>query len=111
MAALIAWAKTSLVSDVHGIGPLRSAALMLQFISAFIVLHLFEILLWAGSYRWLCFSSWEALPLLLDKQRYQRDYGDAVPPRTWRTLGPVGSLVGVLMCELSASFLFAIRRI
>jgi hypothetical protein len=26
----------------------------------------------------------------------------------WRTLGPVESIIGVLMCGLSASFLFAI---
>lgn len=53
MAALIAWANTSLVPppDIHGLGPLRSAVLMLQSITAFIVLHCFEILFWAGSYR------------------------------------------------------------
>jgi hypothetical protein len=35
-------------------------------------------------------------------------YGDVVLPQTWRTLGPVESVIGVLMCGLSASFLFAI---
>ena len=35
-------------------------------------------------------------------------YGDVVLPWKWRTLGPVESIIGVLMCELSASFLFAI---
>jgi len=28
--------------------------------------------------------------------------------KAWRTLGPVESVIGVLMCGLSASFLFAI---
>jgi hypothetical protein len=35
-------------------------------------------------------------------------HGDVVLPRMWRTLGPVESIIGVLMCGLSASFLFAI---
>ena len=35
-------------------------------------------------------------------------YGDVVLPWMWRTLGPVESIIGVLMCGLSASFLFAI---
>jgi hypothetical protein len=36
------------------------------------------------------------------------DYGDIVLPQMWRSLGPVESIIGVLMCGLSASFLFAI---
>jgi voltage-gated potassium channel len=28
--------------------------------------------------------------------------------QTWRQLGPIESLTGVLMCALSASFLFAV---
>jgi Ion channel len=35
-------------------------------------------------------------------------YGDVVLPQMWRTLGPVESIIGVLMCGLSAGFLFAI---
>jgi hypothetical protein len=35
-------------------------------------------------------------------------YGDIVLPQMWRTLGPLESIIGVLMCGLSASFLFAI---
>jgi len=35
-------------------------------------------------------------------------YGDVVLPQMWRNLGPVESIIGVLMCGLSASFLFAI---
>lgn len=34
--------------------------------------------------------------------------GEVVLPRTWRTVGPVEGVVGILMFGLSASFLFAI---
>ena len=33
---------------------------------------------------------------------------DLVLPLNWRTVGPVESFTGVLMCGLSASFLFAV---
>jgi voltage-gated potassium channel len=35
-------------------------------------------------------------------------YGDLVLPHAWRILGPIEAVTGVLMCGLSASFLFAI---
>src|SRR6202047_2352208 len=108
MAALISWGRTSLAPNVHRLGPIRSAMLMVRFISAFIVLHIFEILLWAGFYRWLCFSFWESAFYFSAASYATVGYGDVVLPRMWRTLGPVESIIGVLMCGLSASFLFAI---
>ena len=35
-------------------------------------------------------------------------YGDVVLPSKWRMLGPLESMIGVLMCGLSVSLLFAI---
>ena len=108
MAALIAWGRTRLAPDVHRLGPFRSAVLMVRFITAFIFLHIFEILLWAGFYRWLCFPSWESSFYFSTNSYATVGYGDIVLPQTWRTLGPVESVIGVLMRGLSASFLFAI---
>src|ERR1700736_2173064 len=108
IAALISWGRTSLAPEVHRLGPIRSAMLMVRFITAFIVLHIFEILLWAGFYRWLCFSFWESAFYFSAASYATVGYGDVVLPQVWRTLGPVESIIGVLMCGLSASFLFAI---
>src|SRR5713101_6443629 len=108
MAALIAWGRTSLAPDVHRLGPIRSALLMVRFITAFIGLHVLEILLWAGFYRWLCFPLWESAFYFSAASYATVGYGDVVLPQMWRTLGPVESIIGVLMCGLSASFLFAI---
>jgi voltage-gated potassium channel len=108
MAALIAWGRTSLAPDVHRLGPIRSAVLMVRFITAFIGLHVLEILLWAGFYRWLCFPLWESAFYFSAASYATVGYGDVVLPQMWRTLGPVESIIGVLMCGLSASFLFAI---
>ncbi len=100
MAAMIAWTRTSLAPDVHRLGPLRSALLMVRLMTAFIGLHVLEILLWAGFYRWLCFPLWESAFYFSAASYATVGYGDVV--------GPVESIIGVLMCGLSASFLFAI---
>jgi hypothetical protein len=80
---------------------------MVRFITAFVVLHIVEILLWAGFYRWLCFPLWESAFYFSTSSYATVGYGDIVLPQMWRTLGPVESIIGVLMCGLSASFLFA----
>src|SRR6266404_2839185 len=108
IGALISWGRTSLAPDIHRLGPIRSAVLMVRFITAFIVLHIFEILLWAGFYRWLCFPLWESAFYFSAASYATVGYGDVVLPQLWRTLGPLESIIGVLMCGLSASFLFAI---
>ncbi len=81
---------------------------MVRFITAFIVLHIFEILLWAGFYRWLCFPLWESAFYFSAASYATVGYGDVVLPQMCRTWGPVESIIGVLMCGWSASFLFAI---
>jgi hypothetical protein len=108
LAAVIAWAKPSFAPDVYRLGPIRSAMLVMRLMSAFIGLHVVEILLWAGFYRWLCFPLWEAAFYFSAASYATVGYGDVVLPWMWRTLGPVESIIGVLMCGLSASFLFAI---
>jgi voltage-gated potassium channel len=108
MAAVIARARTSFAPHVLRLGAIRSAVLVMRLMTAFIGLHLFEILLWAGFYRWLCFPSWESAFYFSASSYATVGYGDVVLPRIWRTLGPVESIIGVLMCGLSACFLFAI---
>ena len=108
MAALIKWGIDHIKRDRHALGAVRSAALIVRLTSIMIALHMSQILLWAAFYRWECFSSWESAFYFSITSYSTVGYGDLVLPRQWRTLGPVESLAGVLMCGLSASFLFAI---
>jgi len=108
LAAVIAWARPSFVPDALRLGAMRSAMLVMRLMTAFIGLHLLEILLWACFYRWLCFPFWESSFYFSAASYATVGYGDVVLPWVWRTLGPMESIIGVLMCGLSASFLFAI---
>jgi len=108
MAGLIDWARGHLEKRMYRFGKVRSAMLMVRFTSLIIILHLLEILLWAGFYRWKCFPSWESAFYFSTTSYSTVGYGDLVLPRMWRTMGPIESVMGVLMCGLSASLLFAV---
>src|SRR5208282_5249917 len=90
------------------LGKFRSALLVVRFTSLLIVLHMLEILLWACFYRWKCFATWEAAFYFSAASYSTIGSADLVPQQTWRTMGPLESVTGVLMCGLSAAFLFAI---
>src|SRR5208282_4091933 len=86
----------------------HTAVLMIRFTSMTIFLHLLQILLWAAFYRLRCFRSWESCFYFSATSYSTVGYGDVVLPPVWRLLGPVEAIVGVLMCGISVSALFAI---
>ncbi len=108
MAALIHWARAHFARAVGRFGVWHSAVLLVRFTSVIFLSHIVQILLWAGFYRWNCFPSWESAFYFSTTSYSTVGYGDLVLPRMWRTLGPVESVTGVLMCGLSVSLLFAI---
>ena len=107
-AALIDWAKVHLHGSSHQFGPLRSTVLVIRLTGLIVCLHVLEILLWACFYRWSCFAAWESAVYFSAASYSTVGASDLVLPRTWRMLCPMESTIGVLMCGLSAGFLFAI---
>ena len=107
LVALIFWVRRVVAGDLYRLGPFRSAALIVRLTAAVIVLHGVLILFWAGCYRWLCFSSWESAFYFSASSYVTVGYGDVVLPSNWRMLGPLESIMGVLMCGISVSVLFA----
>jgi voltage-gated potassium channel len=107
LAALIFWLRRAVAGDLHRLGPFRSTALVVQLTAAVIVLHGVLILFWASCYRRLCFSSWESALYFSASSYVTVGYGDVVLPSNWRMLGPLESIIGVLMCGISVSVLFA----
>ena len=108
MAILIHWARASVAREIRMLSPWRSAVLMIRSTVAMIVLHILQILLWAGFYRWHLLPSWESSFYFSATSYSTVGYGDIVLPQIWRMLGPIESITGVLMCGMSVSGLFAI---
>jgi voltage-gated potassium channel len=108
LAVLIRWLRRAVASGIHKFAPFHAAALVMQSIAAVIALHGLQILLWAGGYRWFCLSSWESAFYFSASSYATVGYGDVVLPSNWRMLGPLESIIGVLMCGVTVSLLFAI---
>ena len=74
-----------------------------------ILLHLFEITVWS-----LLYFFKEAIPDLPSAFYFSAvtytttGYGDIVLPQTWRLVGGVEALTGILMCGWSTGFFFAV---
>jgi len=105
-AALIIWIR-SIPREVRNVRVLRCATLVMQTTVAVIVLHGIVILLWASCYRWLCLPSWEAAFYFSASSYATVGYGDVVLASKWRLLGPLESMVGMLMSGVSIGLLFA----
>jgi hypothetical protein len=108
MSVLIYLARKYISQEITRLNAWRAAILMIRFTVVIVVLHLFQIVLWAGFYRWKCLPTWESCLYFSAASYSTVGYGDVVLPRVWRTLGPVESVIGVLMCGISVSALFAI---
>jgi len=108
MALLIDWARNSLAKGLRAFTRWRSAMLMIRFTTTMIILHVVEIVLWASFYRWKCLPTWESSFYFSAASYSTVGYGDVVLPPIWRLLGPIESVIGVLMSGISVSALFAI---
>ncbi len=108
VAALISWLRTVALGDIQDLRMSYSAALVMRATVAIIILHGFIILLWACCYRRLCFPSWNSAFYFSAASYSTVGYGDVVLPLKWRLLGPLESMMGVLMCGISVSLLFAL---
>ena len=105
-AALIIWIR-SIPRETQGVRVFRCAALVMQTTVAVIVLHGIVILLWASCYRGLCLPSWESAFYFSASSYATVGYGDVMLPSKWRLLGPLESMVGMLMSGVSIGLLFA----
>ena len=108
VAALIVWVRRELAGEMRRMGALRHAALVIRMTAAVVVLHGLEILLWACFYRWRCLPSWHSAIYFSASSYSTLGSNDVSLPSGWRTLGPLESIIGVLMCGISVSLLFAI---
>jgi voltage-gated potassium channel len=107
MAGFVLWVRAYFAKNTSQLGLLRCADLMIRVTHVILTVQLLEVALWAGFYRWKCFPSWDAALYFSATSYSTVGYGDLILPSTWRILGPIESVTGVLMCGLSVSGLFA----
>ena len=108
LAALIGWLKRVLAGEVYKLGAFQAAALVIRSTIGVIALHGLQILLWATWYRTICLPSWESAFYFSSTSYSTVGYGDVVLPSEWRLLGPLEGIIGVLMCGITVSLLFAV---
>jgi voltage-gated potassium channel len=108
MAFLIHRATVYVVRAMNRLSAWHVGMLVFHFTVWMLVLHLLQVLLWAAFYRWRCLASWESCFYFSATSYSTVGYGDVVLPPGWRFLGPIESMVGVVLCGISVSVLFAI---
>jgi len=85
------------------------ARLLVVMVGCMIVLHLAEILVWSFFYlHWGYLPDAEAAFYFSAVTYACIGYGDLVLVKPWRVLAAFEGLIGILMCGLSASVLFAV---
>jgi voltage-gated potassium channel len=107
VAVTVEWLKTVAIRG-RSLPITHSAVLVMQTTMAIIFLQGAIILLWADGYRRLCMWSWQSAFYFSAASYSTVGYGDVVLPSSWRLLGPLESMMGVLMCGTSVSLLFAL---
>ena len=105
-AALIIWIR-NIPRETQKVRVFHCAALVMQTTVAVLMLHGVVILLWAGCYRWLCLPSWESAFYFSAGSYATVGSVDVVLSSKWRLLGPLESMVGMLMSGVSIGLLFA----
>jgi hypothetical protein len=107
-AILIIWGRAHFERERRVLGAVRCAWLMLWIMVDIVILHVVEISMWGAFYRWKCFANWGSAFYFSAGSFTTVGAGTLSLPLQWRTLQPLEGLTGVLMCGLSASFLFAV---
>ena len=97
---------------LHALPPTRIwliARMLLRMMWWLILIHLTEVLVWGLFYPWSgCVPDAETAFYFSGVTYTTIGYGDVVLAKPWRMLGPIEGLMGILMCGLSAGYLFAV---
>jgi len=104
-----AWLFTRRPSLEQGNAMVLYTLMLILAFFVLILLHLIETGIWGIFYYWRgLFPDFET-SLYFSLGSYTTiGYGDVVLPQRWRMLGGIEGLSGVLLCGLSAAFVFAL---
>ncbi len=84
----------------------RPIMTLIRLVSGLLVLHLVTMAMWAFAYRLFnVFPDFETCFYYSLMSHPTVGYGDVLPDRAWRLLGPIEGTVGILMLGLSTGIL------
>jgi len=109
LLALLYWQTRQWTRIEADFGPRRNLPMFLALFGGILVLHLMEIGVWAGVYCWQnCLPDIETSLYFSGATYTTLGYGDVVLPRSWRLVGVMESLTGMLLLGWSAAFFFTV---
>lgn len=90
----------------------RQILVLILVFAMVMTLHLIETGIWATFYYWNNhFPDFETAIYFSLGTYSTIGYGDVVLPQRWRLLGGIEGISGVLLCGLSAAFIFAVLNV
>ncbi len=95
------------------VGNSRPVTTLIRLVSGLLVLHLVTMAMWAFAYRLFnVFPDFETCFYYSLMSHPTVGYGDVLPERSWRLLGPIEGTVGVLMLGVSTGIIVtAVHRL
>ena len=109
LLALLYWQTKQWPRIEADFRPRRNLPMFLFLFLVILGLHLAEISLWACAYFWNGGLSHFATAVYFSTASYTAvGYGDVLPLASWRLVGALESLTGVLLLGWSAAFFFSV---
>jgi hypothetical protein len=110
--SLLSWAahRTSLVTAAAR-ARVRLVLVMWVAVSILMAAHLIEVSVWATSYRWLGVTPEGVDSFYFAFVNYTTlGYGDILPVKQWRLLGPLAAMNGMLLFGWSVAVIYDVMR-
>lgn len=104
---VLPWARASR-AFVEKLPKPRVVSVLIRLVGGLLLLHVAEIALWACAFAIAgLFGDFETAMYYSLMSYTTVGYGDVLPPRSYRLLGPIEAAVGVLMLGISTSIIIA----
>ena len=90
---------------------MRLISLLMITAVALMIAHVIEVGVWAGYYKWMGMEAGNTDPFEFAFENYTAlGYGDAVPGKSYRVIGPITALNGLLLIGWSVAIIFEVMK-
>ena len=90
---------------------MRLISLLMITAVALMIAHVIEVGVWAGYYKWIGMEVGNTEPFEFAFENYTAlGYGDAVPGKGYRVIGPITALNGLLLIGWSVAIIFEVMK-